>query len=239
MADGPIFPICAPPVSGNSVPTFEESIAELQSFLAEIPPDTVSGSLSDPVTPDVLEEADQPNADLSQAAELPGPDPVGRIGFELEDALLTGLATEPETPPERLDDPVISGDSAPPDLASDRAFESPEPGPDPLFDFESALIEALPDGASTSFDDGDTPELSGTVSSAPETPSDAIKPDVATLPDVPEFPSELLDSLSDGPGTSSGDPEPPGLPAAPVPADASVESDPARSPDLQDERARY
>ena len=229
------LPDLPPPVSGNPGPTFEETIAELQSFLADDPPDTASGSPSDPITPDVAEEAHLPNADLSQAAELPGPDPVGRIGFDLEDALLTGPATEPETPPERLDDLVISDDSALPNLASDTAFELPEPGPDPLFDFESALIEGLPDGASAFFDDGDAPELSGTVSSAPETPSDAIESGVAALPDVPEFPSELLDSLSDGPGTSSGDPEPPGLPAAPVPADASVESVPARSPDLQDD----
>ena len=221
-----------PPVSGNPDPTSEVSIAELQSFPADDPPDTAPGSPRDPITPSVPEEADLPNADLSQAAELQTPDPVGRIDGDLETALLTGLATEPETPPERSDDPVIPGDSIPPGLASESAFEPFEPGPEPLFDFESALIEGLPDGSSTSVDDGDAPELSGTVSSAPETPSDAVEPGVAALPDVPEFPSELLDSLSDGPGTSSGDPEPPGLPAA---GDASLESAPARSPDPQDD----
>ena len=233
--DLPDLPDLSPPVSGNPDPTSEESIAELQSFPADDPPDTGSGSASDPITPDVPEEADLPNADVSQAAELPGPDPVGRIDGDLETALLTGLADEPEAPPERPDDPIFSDDSAPPGLPSDTAFESPEPGPDPLFGFESALIEGLPDGPSTSFDDGDAPEPSGTVSSAPETPSDAVEPGIIALPDVPEFPSELLDSLSDGPGTSSGDPEPPGLPAAPVPGDASFQSVPARSPDLQDE----
>ena len=224
-----------PSVSGNPDPTSEVSIAKLQSFPADDPPDTASGSPSDPMTPDVPEEDDLPNADLPQAAELQTPDPVGRIDGDLENALLTGLADEPEAPPERSDESAISDDSAPPGLASDTAFEPFEPDPDPLFDFESALIEGLPDGASTSVDDGDAPEPSGTVSSAPETPSDAVEPGVAAFPDVPEFPSELLDSLSDGPATSSGDPEPPGLPTAPEPGDASLESAPARSPDLQDD----
>ena len=223
-----------PSVSGNPDPTSEVSIAKLQSFPADDPPDTASGSPSDPMTPDVPEEDDLPNADLPQAAELQTPDPVGRIDGDLENALLTGLADEPEAPPERSDESAISDDSAPPGLASDTAFEPFEPDPDPLFDFE-ALIEGLPDGASTSVDDGDAPEPSGTVSSAPETPSDAVEPGVAAFPDVPEFPSELLDSLSDGPATSSGDPEPPGLPTAPEPGDASLESAPARSPDLQDD----
>ena len=192
----------------------------------------------DTVRPTILAENAESDAHLPETAEVSASEPVvqsGPIDYDLEIALLEGLADEPETPPERSDDPAISDDSAPPDLASESAFEPSEPGPEPLFDFESAFIEGLPDSASTSFDDGDAPELSGTVSSVSETPSDAIEPDVATFPDAPEFPSELLDSLSEGPGTSSGDPEPPGLPAAPVPGDASLESAPARSSDLQDE----
>ena len=142
----------------------------------------------------------------------PTPEPVqaaAPIDDGLESALLAGLADEPAAALEGSDEPL---EARP---ASHADVETPEADPIPEFDFERTLLEGLPDGSTASFDDADPSDLPESAAPMPEASPAATGPGPAALPDADDFASELLDGLSDGLEVSSGEPDPPDLPAAP------------------------
>ncbi|MDE0174983.1 MAG: hypothetical protein OYH76_12615 [Defluviicoccus sp.] len=121
-----------------------------------------------------------------------------------------------------------------PEAPPDEDEETPEDDSDPVFDFEQTLLEGLPDGASVPLDEQDAPALCEPTAAMPEGSPAATGAGADDLPAADHFASELLESLSDSPGVSSGDPEPPDLPAVPESVDASFDSlsvEPSPSPD--------
>ena len=206
----------------------------------------VSPSWEQPVEPELPDlsshteashPAEAPDADPSESTEFPTPEPVqaaAPIDDGLESALLAGLADEPATAPEGSDDPGVSDEPLEARPASHADVETPEAGPIPEFDFERTLLEGLPDGSTASFDDADPSDLPESAAPMPEASPAATGPGAAGLPDADDFASELLDGLSDGLEVSSGDPEPPDLPAAPGAGDDWSEplpAEPSRFPD--------
>ena len=196
-------------------------------------PDPDPGHSAEEAAPGVPDEAEPTDADPPEVTELPASDRAETavpIHDELESALLAGLAAEPASAPERSDDPGTSYGSLAAESSPDAGDETPDPNP--VFDFEDALLEGLPDGPPVSFDEADPPDL---PEAAAPMPAASPAPSDAALPDSDDFASELLDGLSDSPEVSSGDPEPPDLPAVPNAGDASFQSSPVEPPRFPDE----
>ena len=178
----------------------------------------------DPSDAEVPEPAQFPSRDPAESAEPKDDD--------LECALLAGLADASRTAPQGPDGPGAQDVSRSAEPPPDEDDETPEADSDPVFDLEQTLLEGLPDGSSVSFDEQDAPALPESTAAVPEgSPAATGAEDLLAADD---FASELLEGLSNGPGVSSGDPEPPDLLTAPESVDASFDSlsvEPSPSPD--------
>ena len=196
--------------------------AMLLDGLSDGPPD----SSADLGTPDLPADTDPPAVAGDAVPEEA--EPAVALDADFESALLEGLSAEPEAPPEAAGDPDPPVNPALPDLPPDAVSEPDDLPSGTVFDFESALLEGLPDGPSASSadpDPHDLPEASPTAA-APEDPQ--AETDGAVSGVLVDFASVLADSLSDSPQTSSDDPEPPDPPVVPEPAVELPEARPDR-----------
>ena len=183
------------------------------------------------------EEAETP-APQPEDEPLAEPDPISKTevpsngsATDFDDALLAGLSGEAAMSPG-------NGDS--PEPSAPGILPSPPPDSGPLLDFDldEALLESLPNGPSTSSEEGASPDFPGTAAAIPDASSAEPEPNAAALPDTDpdteDLASELLDGLSDGREAFSNDGEPPELPAAPRSdgdTSQSFPAEPSRPPD--------
>ena len=196
--------------------------------------DPSSLNSNDPLPRDPFAAA-LPADETPQENEFPSPEsvePAEPIDDDLKSALLAGLADAYRTAPQGPDGPGAQDVSRSAEPPPDEDDETPEADSDPVFDLEQTLLEGLPDGSSVSFDEQDAPALPESTAAVPEgSPAATGAEDLLAADD---FASELLEGLSNGPGVSSGDPEPPDLLTAPESVDASFDSlsvEPSPSPD--------
>ena len=203
---------------------------QLNSGLSALAPERSEAAVA-PVEARWL-EAHQPGT-----KEVPTRDPIEPVepmDDDLKGALLAGLADASMTAPRGPDDRGTSAEFRSAEAPPHEDDETPEASTGAVFDFEQALLEGLPDGASAPFDEQDAPSLPESTAAMPEGSPAAIGADADDLPAAADFESELLEGLSDRPGVSSGDPEPPDLPTVPESVDASFDSlsvEPSPSPD--------
>ena len=190
------------------------------------------------VAPTVPVEIGQPEVDPPETKQVPARDPTepaDLIDDDLKSALLAELADASATAPQDPNNPDVSAGSHSGEVPPDADDETPEADSDSIFDFEQTLLESLPDGVIASFDEQELPALP--EASAAMSEGSPAATDADDLPATDDFASELLEGLSDSPGVSSGDPEPPDLPAARESVDASFDSYSVEHSQFPDDRA--
>lgn len=201
--------------------------AEFESLLLAGLGDTSSEDRSAPDPPDAAA-----NEQAAHGPESQEPEPEAPLDPEFESALLDGLSDEPAVARPARDDPLPPEEPAAPQPASDADPAPGESAPEPVFDFEIALMEGLPDGSSVLSDDSraPAPPNSAPPTAEPNVPADptegAFDASAGNLADA------LLETLSEGQPASSGDLDPTELPTVPEPDTLPPETEPG--PDSPD-----